>query len=201
VFVQDEFNHHLGPRPRTLPQRPVDGPAKCECKSVNYEVQPVRHSKLLIQNSQAVTLHRLVGIHCLQARRVEAGQPHVAHDHNFEGVPGVLELVRQIPPLLLVADVLPPLWAVLGAASHHGFQRFFRPLGPQLDQRIVEFHTDAAAHADDHRLAVHPLNVLLEMRHQASGDERGSSELKAGTIPTQSLPGRAMPESSLGAPD
>ena len=64
-----------------------------------------------------MALHRLVGIHRVQAGRVEAGQPHVPHDHNLEGVLGVLELVRQIPPLLLVADVLLPLGAVLGAAG------------------------------------------------------------------------------------
>jgi hypothetical protein len=32
--------------------------------------------------------------------------------------------------------------------------------------------SNAAAHADDHRLAVHRLRALLEMRHQIGGDER-----------------------------
>jgi len=36
-------------------------------------------------------------------------RPHVAHDNDLEGVLGVLERVRQIPPLLLDADVLLPL--------------------------------------------------------------------------------------------
>ena len=31
---------------------------------------------------QAVPAHRLVDVHRVQARRVEAGQPHVAHDHD-----------------------------------------------------------------------------------------------------------------------
>ena len=48
---------------------------------------------------QAVALHRLVGIHRVQAGRVEAGQPHVAHDHDAERVLGVLEAVRQLAAL------------------------------------------------------------------------------------------------------
>ena len=43
---------------------------------------------------EAVTLHRLVGIHGVQAGRVETGQPHVAHDHDLERVLGILEAVR-----------------------------------------------------------------------------------------------------------
>ena len=35
---------------------------------------------------QPVALHRLVGVHGVQARRVEAGQPHVAHDDDAERV-------------------------------------------------------------------------------------------------------------------
>ena len=59
-----------------------------------------------------MALHRLVGIHRVQTGRIETRQPHVAHDHDLEGVLRVLELVRQIPPLLLVADVQ------LGGWSH-----------------------------------------------------------------------------------
>jgi hypothetical protein len=65
-----------------------------------------------------------------------------------------------------------PLGAVFGAAGHHDFQRLSVQLGPELDQRIEKIHADAAAHADDHRLAVHRLHALLEMRHQVGGDER-----------------------------
>ena len=32
-----------------------------------------------------------------------------------------------------------------------------RPFGAQLDDRVVQVDADAAAHADDHRLAVHRL--------------------------------------------
>ena len=33
-------------------------------------------------------------------------------------------------------------------------------------------HAEAAAHADDHRLAIHCLKALLKMRHQVGGNER-----------------------------
>ena len=66
---------------------------------------------------EAVVLHRLLGIHRMKAGCVEAGQPHVPHDDDLEGVLRVLELVRQVPPLLLVADVLLPLGAILGEAE------------------------------------------------------------------------------------
>ena len=60
-----------------------------------------------------VTLHRLVGIHRVQAGRVKASQPHVAHDHDLEGVFGVLEAVRQLAalqrPRLQEAEVARPV--------------------------------------------------------------------------------------------
>ena len=63
-------------------------------------------------------LHRLVDIHRVQAGRVEAGQPHVAHDHDAERVFRSLKRVRQFAALVLVADVRLPVGAVLGAAGH-----------------------------------------------------------------------------------
>jgi len=78
---------------------------------------------------------------------------------------------RQLVALGLIADVPLPLGAANGAAGHHHFQRLRVPLGPQLDQRVEEIHADAAAHADDHRLAVHRLDPLFEMQHQIGGEE------------------------------
>ncbi len=43
---------------------------------------------------EAVAPHRLVDIHRVQARRVEASEPHVAHDHDPEGIARVAETVR-----------------------------------------------------------------------------------------------------------
>jgi hypothetical protein len=40
---------------------------------------------------QAVPLHRLVDVHRVQARRIEAREPHVAHDDELERVARILE--------------------------------------------------------------------------------------------------------------
>ena len=58
------------------------------------------------------------------------------------------QLVSQIPPLLLVDDVLLPFGAVFGAAGHHDLQRLLFQLGAQLDQRVADVHADAAAHIE-----------------------------------------------------
>lgn len=66
--------------------------------------------------------------------------------HDLEWVLGVLELIRQLPPLL-VADVLLPFGAVLGAAVYHDFHHerlassAFRSNGkPLILVVIVEEH-------------------------------------------------------------
>ena len=46
-----------------------------------------------------------------------------------------------------------------------------RPGGPQLYDGVVEFDADAAAHADDHRLAVHGVEPSLPVIHDVLGDE------------------------------
>ena len=46
---------------------------------------------------QPVAAHRLVDVHRVQARRVEAGEPHVAHDHELERVGRVLEALWRAP--------------------------------------------------------------------------------------------------------
>ena len=74
-----------------------------------------------------MALHRLVGIHRVQAGRVQTGQPRtagcltVAHDHDAERILGVLEPVRQLAALVLAADVRLPLGTVAGASGHHHF--------------------------------------------------------------------------------
>ena len=40
---------------------------------------------------EPVAAHGLVGIEGVQARRIEAGEPHVAHQHDAEGIAGVTE--------------------------------------------------------------------------------------------------------------
>lgn len=66
-----------------------------------------------------MTQHRLVGFHRVQAGPVELGQPHVTQDNDLGVVLRMLELVRQIPPLIFVADMLLPLGASLSTAGHH----------------------------------------------------------------------------------
>ena len=58
---------------------------------------------------QAVAVHRLVGIHLVQARRIQAGQPPVAHDHDAERVTTLLETPRQVASTLFVADMRLPV--------------------------------------------------------------------------------------------
>ena len=41
---------------------------------------------------EVVVLHRLVEIHHLQDGRIEAGQPHVAHDDQFSGSHPTIEI-------------------------------------------------------------------------------------------------------------
>jgi len=44
--------------------------------------------------AERLALHRLIGIHDVQAGRVETGQPHVPHDYDAEGVLAILEPSR-----------------------------------------------------------------------------------------------------------
>ena len=53
--------------------------------------------------------HGLVDVHRVHARGVEAGQPHVADDHQLERVLGVLGPLREQLPARLAADVLLPV--------------------------------------------------------------------------------------------
>ena len=68
---------------------------------------------------QPVAAHRLVHVHRVQARRVEAGQPHVAHDDDLERVVRVPEPLRQRLAPRLVADVRLPRERVGRRAGHH----------------------------------------------------------------------------------
>ena len=70
---------------------------------------------------QAVPSHRLVDIHRVHARRIESGQPHIAHDHKLQRVVGVLgafgqQLAAGFRPL---ADMRLPGRRIGSLASHH----------------------------------------------------------------------------------
>ena len=128
---------------------------------------------------QPVALHRLVHVHRVHAGRVEAGQPHVAHDHQLERVARVLgALGEQFPPRLWpLADMRLPRRRIGRRAGHHHLDRaglvvIAVPLRAQLHDGVVERHADAPAHADDHRLAVERRHAVLEMLHEVCGDQR-----------------------------
>ena len=104
--------------------------------------------------------HRLVHVHGGEARRVETSQPHVAHDHDLEGVRRVPEPLRQLFASRLVADVVLPFERIRGGTGHDDLHRSLLvivavPIGSQRRDLAVERHGDASAHAHHHRLAVH----------------------------------------------
>ena len=126
---------------------------------------------------QPVAAHRLVDVHGVQTRRVEAGQPHVPHEYDLKGIAGIAEPFRQ--PLAArsccgcaAASRADPM----RYAGHHDLDSalaviLVMPVRTQASQLAVEVDTDAAAHADDHRLAVHGLDAPVEMRDDVLGDE------------------------------
>ena len=61
---------------------------------------------------QSMTAHRFVHVHGVQTRRVEAGEPHVAHQHHAQRIGGVAEPVRHGLAPGLVADVRLPVGRV-----------------------------------------------------------------------------------------
>ena len=77
-----------------------------------------------------------------------------------------------------------PVDAIVGAAGHHdlhdvgslllGFDVVVLgtgPIGLEFDEFVVEVHTNPAAHADDHRLAVRRFQSPLEVLDQVFRDQ------------------------------
>ncbi len=125
---------------------------------------------------QPVPAHRLVDVHRVQRRRVEAGQPHVAHDDDLERVARVAEALGQLLATRLVADVLLPVELVGRGARHHHLERALAvalavPRRPQLDDLAVQLDADPPAHAHDHRLAVHRRQAALEVVDEIARDQ------------------------------
>ena len=124
---------------------------------------------------QPVAAHRLVDVHRVQTGRVEAGEPHVAHEHDPERIGGVAEPLGQRLAPGLVADVGLPVWRVRCLPRHHDLQHaavvVVVPRRAQAHQLAVEVDADAPAHADHHRLAVHRLLPALDVLDDVAGDE------------------------------
>jgi hypothetical protein len=65
----------------------------------------------------------------MHAGRIEAGQPHVAHDHQAQRVGRVLEALFQALLDLGAVDVGPQQRLVAGRAGHHDLDRALLGVG------------------------------------------------------------------------
>ena len=124
---------------------------------------------------QSMAAHRLVDVEGVEAGCVEAGQPHIAHEHDLQRIVGVAEALGQFFAAGLVPDVGLPVGGIGGRACHDHFDGalgvvFVFPTGAEMHELAVEIDTDAAAHADDHGLAFQDLQPLLEVGDDIFGD-------------------------------
>src|SRR5690606_38250085 len=122
---------------------------------------------------EAVAAHGLVDIQRVHTGAVKAGQPHIPDDDQLQGVRWILETLCEFIPPGFVPGVLGDLWAFAGVAGHDDLDGplvvvVVVPLGADLGDRIVERHADPAGHRDDHGLAVHGGEAVLEV-----GDDVG----------------------------
>ena len=101
---------------------------------------------------QIVAAHGLVNIHRRQRRHVEARQPHIHHDSDFQRTAVVLENLGQLVPAAFVADDLAPFLRVFVALGHHHGD-LFGPIGAKLQNPLVNLHRNGAGIGHDHRLA------------------------------------------------
>ena len=117
---------------------------------------------------EVVACQRLVQVHGVEGRAVEAGQPHVADNNQPKVVLRVLETAGQSLAPALGPCVLRHTWAFRCRPGHDdldetGVVFVCVPLGPQRHDLIVEVHTDGTAHAHRHGLAFDNLPALLEV--------------------------------------
>ena len=118
---------------------------------------------------EAVAAHGLVDVHGVQAGRVEAGEPHVADDDDLEaGRSGSLKRLASSSRRALLRMCGCQSSGIGGGAGHDDLDGALAssslvPLGAEGDEGVVEVDADAPAHADDHGLAVHGLEALLEV--------------------------------------
>ncbi len=121
--------------------------------------------------------HGLVQIHGVQARRVEARKPHVAHKHDLHGVLRVLEALGEPLTARFVANVILPGQRVGCRAGHDDFDDslvivLVVPLRAQFANGFIKLDTNSAAHANNHRLAIHDLEAGFPMLDEIFSDQR-----------------------------
>ena len=124
---------------------------------------------------QVVALHRFVDVHGVQGGHIEAGQPHIAHDDQFQRIVGVFHAVGQGAALFFVGVVQGDFGAIGGSGGHDHFDDAFVqvvavPVGAQGDDLAVEGGGDAAGHGHDHAFAVKDFLPLLKMGDDVAGD-------------------------------
>ncbi|MCY1512902.1 hypothetical protein D9M68_473800 [compost metagenome] len=120
---------------------------------------------------QVVALHRLVDIQGMHARRIEAGQPHVADDHQLQRIGRILETLLQALLHLAGVNMRAQQCLVRGTAGHDDLHRALLriivvPFGAQGDDLVIQVHADLATHGHHHGLAALRLVALLEVRDQ-----------------------------------
>ena len=124
---------------------------------------------------QPRTTHRLVDVHRVERRRVEASKPHVPDDHKLQRVLGVLGPLLELSQAVFVANMAVQLRALGRRARDDDLDRarvvvIGVPLGPKLDDLVIEAHADPAAHADDEALADFGGLPLLPVVHDVLSD-------------------------------
>ena len=120
-------------------------------------------------------MHGLVHVEGVQARCIEPGQPHVPNNHQSERVRRVLQAPLELLLLAWRRRVPAQVGQVRRRAVHHHLddalvEIFGVPVGPQLDDLVVERDRRWSRHGDDHRLAVHDLKTAVPMRDQIGGE-------------------------------
>ncbi len=122
-----------------LPQYPRSCQSDQELAKSPYLRQSRRYGDSFRQRLPA----RLVSDMLLPLHRIGCGTRH----DDLDGYLVVIALVVLVRIMVMIVIILMVLF----------------PVGPDRGDGVVEPHADAAAHADDHRLAVHRLQAVLEM--------------------------------------
>ncbi len=112
----------------------------------------------------------------MQTWRVEAGEPHIAHDDEFELRTVVAETIGHFLAVPFAADVLLPFGWIGRTAAHHHLEQALVvvrmcPFRAQFDERIVHLGADLAGHTDDHPFTRQGRIPRLEVSHDVLSNQ------------------------------